>query len=85
MKIVYREGETLFVAQCLEIGIQGNNLFATLATGKVLQRSFPSPEILSDFFQQVVLTAGDNPIHLENTNIDPRLSQIMDDWDSMYE
>ena len=85
MKVVYREGESLFLAQCHEIGIQGNTLFAVLATGKVLQRTFPTEDILTQFFHEVVLTAGEHPIHLENTNIDPRLGQLLDDWDAMYE
>lgn len=85
MRVVYREGEALFVAECHEIGIQGQNLFAVLATGKTLQRSFPTQDILEQFFHEVILTAGDKPIHLENTNVDPRLGQLLDDWDAMYE
>ena len=85
MRVVYREGEALFLAECDEIGVQGANLFVTLRSGKCLQRAFPSEETLTQFFQEVILPAGDDPIHLENTNIDLRLSSLLDDWDAMYE
>ena len=58
---------------------------AQLRNGKVIQRSFPSEEVLTQFFHEVILTSGANPIHLENTNVDPRLGALLDDWDSMYE
>lgn len=85
MKVVYREGEALFLAEADELAMQGNTLMVWLHTGKVLQRSFPTEDILTQFFHEVILPAGDAPIHLENTNIDPRLGQLLDDWDSMYD
>ena len=85
MRVVYREGEALFLAEADELAIQGNALMVWLRNGKVLQRNFPSEEVLTQFFHDVILPAGDNPIHLENTNIDTRLGQLLDDWDSLYE
>ena len=85
MRVIYREGEALFLAEADALAIQGNTLMIWLRTGKVLQRSFPTEDVLTQFFHEVILPAGDNPIHLENTNIDPRLGQLLDDWDSMYD
>ena len=85
MRVVYREGEALFLAEADEIAVQGNAIMVWLRNGKVIQRNFPDQQVLEQFFHEVVLTAGDTPIHLENTNMDSRLAQILDDWDSMYE
>lgn len=85
MRIVYREGESLLLAEVDEIGIQGSTLTAALRTGKTIQRPFLSEDVLEQFFNEVILTAGDNPIHLENTNFDPRLGELLDAWDSMYD
>lgn len=85
MKVVYLEGESTILAEAEEIAKQGNLLSVRFTSGKVIQRSFPSPELLDDFFEEVVLAAGEKPIRLEHTNFAPQLGQIMDDWDSMYE
>ena len=85
MRVVYREGEALFLAEANSLAIQGSSLMVWLRGGKVIQRNFPCAETLNQFCQTVILPAGDNPIHLENTNVDTRLGQLLDDWDSMYE
>lgn len=85
MKVVYLEGESTILAEAEEIVKQGNLLSVRFTSGKVIQRGFPSPELLDDFFEEVVLAAGEKPIRLEHTNFAPQLGQIMDDWDSMYE
>ena len=85
MRVVYREGEAIFLAEADEVAMQGDTILVQLRSGKVIRRNFPSQEVLEQFFHQVVLTAGNDPIHLENTNMDNRLAQILDDWDSMYE
>lgn len=85
MKVVYLEGESTILAEAEEIAKQGNTLFVRFPSGKVIQRGFPSPELLDDFFEEVILTAGDKPIRLENTNFAPQLGQLMEDWDSLYE
>lgn len=85
MRIVYREGESLLLAEADEIGIQGSTLTAKLRSGKTIQRPFLSEQVLSEFFDEVILNSGDRPIHLENTNFDPRLGELLDAWDSMYE
>jgi hypothetical protein len=85
MRIIYREGEATILAEVDEISIQGSTLMAHLRSGKVIQRPFLSEQVLNEFFEEVILPAGDNPIHLENTNFDPRLGELLDAWDSMYD
>lgn len=85
MRVVYREGEALCLAEADSLAIQGTSITVRLRDGRVLQRNFPTEEILNQFFHEVILPAGDTPIHLENTNIDTRLGALLDDWDSMYE
>ena len=85
MRVIYREGEALFLAEADSLAIQGSAIMVWLRGGKVIQRNFPSEETLTQFFHEVILPAGDSPIHLENTNIDTRLGQLLDDWDSMYD
>ena len=85
MRVIYREGEALFLAEADELAVQGNSLTVWLRSGKLLQRSFPTEDILEQFFQEVILPAGEAPIHLENTNVDPRLGELLDAWDAMYD
>lgn len=85
MRITYREGEALILAEADEIAAKGSSLSVLLRSGKTLMFPFPSEEILEDFFRTVILPAGDTPIELENTNFDPRLGELLDAWDSMYE
>ena len=85
MRVTYLEGESRFLAEADELSIQGSTLTVMLRSGKVLRRSFPSQDVLEQFFDEVILTSGDKPIRLENTNFAPGLGAILDAWDSMYD
>ncbi len=85
MRITYREGEALILAEVASLSAQGNVLTAQLYSGKTVRFPFTSKEVLEQFFREVVLTAGDKPIMLEQTNFDLRLGALLSDWDAMYE
>jgi len=85
MRIIYREGESLILAEADEIAAKGSTLTVLLRSGKTLAFPFVSQEVLEEFFRTVILPAGDTPVQLENTSFDPRLGALLDDWDSLYE
>ena len=85
MRITYRQGETLVLAEADLLSAKGSTLTAVLRNGQTLNFPFPSPDILEDFFRSVILSAGDKPIQLEFTDFDHRLGALLDDWDAMYE
>lgn len=85
MRITYRQGEALVLAEADQLIAKGSTLTALLRSGETLNFPFPSPDILEDFFRSVILNAGDKPVQLEFTDFDPRLGELLDDWDAMYE
>lgn len=85
MRITYRQGESLVLAEADQLIAKGSTLTALLRSGETLNFPFPSSDILEDFFRTVILPAGDKPIQLEFTDFDPRLGELLDDWDAMYE
>lgn len=85
MRITYRQGESLVLAEADQLIAKGSTLTALLRSGETLNFPFPSPDILEDFFRSVILNAGDKPVQLEFTDFDPRLGELLDDWDAMYE
>ena len=85
MRITYRQGEALVLAEADRFTAKGSTLTVLLRDGETLNIPFPSPEILDDFFHTVILPAGDTPIQLEFSDFDPRLGELLDDWDAMYE
>lgn len=85
MRITYRQGEALVLAEADQLIAKGSTLTALLRSGETLNFPFPSSDILEDFFRSVILNAGDKPVQLEFTDFDPRLGELLDDWDAMYE
>lgn len=85
MRITYRQGESLVLAEADQLIAKGSTLTALLRSGETLSFPFPSSDILEDFFRSVILNAGDKPVQLEFTDFDPRLGELLDDWDAMYE
>lgn len=85
MRITYRQGESLVLAEADQLIAKGSTLTALLRSGEALNFPFPSSDILEDFFRSVILNAGDKPVQLEFTDFDPRLGELLDDWDAMYE
>ena len=85
MRITYRQGEALVLAEADRFTAKGSTLTVLLRDGETLSIPFPSAEILDAFFHTVILPAGDTPIQLEFSDFDPRLGELLDDWDAMYE
>jgi hypothetical protein len=85
MRITYREGESLILAQVDQLAVTGSVLTAHLCSGQSLNFPFPSAEVLEEFFREVILTCGDKPISLECTNYAPQLGELLDAWDAMYD
>ncbi len=85
MKITYREGEAMILAEADSFCAMGSMLTVQLRSGKSVNFPFPSQEVLEQFFEEVLLNASDRPIRLEQTNFDPRLGELLSAWDDMYE
>ena len=85
MRITYRDGEALILAEADQLIAKGATLTAILRDGTALNFPFASQEVLEDFFRTVILPAGEKPVQLEFTSFDPRLGGLLDDWDALYE
>ena len=85
MRITYRDGESLILAEADRLIAKGATLTAVLRDGQTLKFPFRSPEVLEDFFRTVILPAGEKPVQLEFTDFDPRLGELLDGWDALYE
>ena len=85
MRIVYQENERVALAEADEISRKGSTLSVLLRSGKTLNFPFQSEEVLAEFFDEVILPAGDKPIRLQFTGFDPRLSQMFNEWDALFE
>ena len=85
MRITYRDGEALILAEADQLIAKGATLTAVLRDGTALNFPFASQEVLEEFFRNVILPAGETPVQLEFTGFDPRLGELLDDWDALYE
>lgn len=85
MRITYRDGEALVLAEADRLIAKGTVLTAVLRDGQTLTFPFASQEVLEDFFRTVILPAGDTPVRLEFTGFNPRLGELLDSWDALYE
>ncbi len=92
MRITYREGSKLCLAEVTKITVSGAVLTCQLAaadeTGKpeVVVRPFPDEESCEEFFRQVICGGSrDAVINLENTNFNTRLGAMFDELDALYE
>lgn len=85
MRIVYQENERVALAEADEISRKGSTLAVLLRSGRTMNFPFPGEEVLEEFFHDVVLPAGDAPIDLRFTQFDPRLGQMLNEWDAMFD
>ena len=60
MRITYRDGEALILAEADQLIAKGATLTAVLRDGTALNFPFASQEVLEDFFRTVILPAGEN-------------------------
>ena len=75
MRIVYQENERVAIAEADEISRKGSTLSVLLRDGRTL----------TEFFDEVIVPAGDKPIRLQFTAFDPRMSQMFNEWDALFE
>ena len=61
MRITYRDGEALILAEADQLIAKGATLTAVLRDGTALNFPFASQEVLEDFFRTVILPAGETP------------------------
>ncbi len=92
MRILYRDGMDLVLAEATKIACSGPMLVCTLAATtpqgqpELVIRPLPSPELCETFFREVVLTTpADGIVHLENTNFDTRLGSMFSEFDALFE
>lgn len=88
MKVMYREGQKLVLAEANKIEIDGPLIRVALLTSgepEYVVRPFPNAEVCEKFFREVIAQPGDHIINLENTAFDLRLSALFDELDALYE
>ncbi len=92
MRITYREGSHVCLAEVTKITLSGNLLICQLMApdedGKpeIVARPFPDEDTCEAFFREVVCgSAPDAIINLENTNFDPRPGTMFQELDALYE
>jgi hypothetical protein len=88
MKLLYRDGQKLVLAEVDKFELNGAMITAHLHTSgepEVVIRPFPDPEIAEDFFREIIAQPGDHIVNLENTAFSPRLGEMFDELDALYE
>ena len=85
MRIVYQENERVAIAEADEISRKGSTLSVLLRDGRTLNFPFQSEDVLTECFDEVIVPAGDKPIRLQFTAFDPRMSQMFNEWDALFE
>ncbi|MBR1781749.1 MAG: hypothetical protein IJ751_10150 [Oscillospiraceae bacterium] len=85
MRVTYLEGESRYLAEADELCAHGATLAVHLTSGKTILRNFPSEELLTAFFEEVLAAPGDRPILLENTNLSMTLGAMLDELDELYD
>ncbi len=92
MRILYRDGQNLSLAQVTKVTCSGPLLICQLAAltpegqPEMVIRPLPSPELCEEFFREVVCTTpADGVISLEHTNFNSRLGAMFNEFDALFD